>query len=393
MVLLNFIKYLLGYVKITVSGGFPERFLNLVARDGVGLWGISRKSGVLSVHVRAKNFKKLQAPAHKAGVKIHIVNKKGIPFRLYRYRTRKGIALGVVLFLALLFVLSSFIWTIDVSGNKTIPKSTIIDTLDELGFHVGTFKVGLDYKRIENDAIIKLPQLAWLAINVEGSRVEIEVKERVMPPEIVAKDRPCNIKATRAGQIMSIEVYDGAAAVKKGDTVMDGQLIVNGIMEDKNGDSKMVHASAKIIARTIRTKVVTIPFKNQITTRTGKKIDKNQIILLGIQLNLYFNSGNLYPKYDKIVKENTIQVGGIYLPLTIITNEFHEKTTKKVTYTESQAKDVAGKELDQYEKTDLSGLNIVDRQVKTEVNQDGVKMTANYSCDEDIGIEEELHVN
>jgi similar to stage IV sporulation protein len=393
MILLNIIKYILGYVRLSVSGGFSERFLNLAARDGVGLWGISRKFGVLYVYTLAKGFKKLHSASRKSGVKLHIISKKGIPFKLRRYRKRKGIGLGIVLFLVLLFVLSSFIWTIDVSGNKTLSKSDIIDTLDELGLHIGTLKMGLDYKKIENQAIMKLPQLSWLAINVEGSRVDIEVKERTMPPEIVPKDHPCNIKAIRAGQIVNIEVYDGAATIKKGDTVVEGQMIVNGIVEDKNGASKLVHATAKVIARTLRKKEVTIPFKNEINTLTGKKINKNEIILLGIHINLYFNSGNLYPKYDKIVKENNMHIGGISLPLTIITNEYHEKVVKKVTYSEEQAKDEATKELAKYEETDLSGIKIIDRQVKTDVTAVGVKMTAEYICEEEIGIEEELKVN
>ena len=393
MILLNFIKFILGYVRLSVSGGFPERFLNLVTRDGIGLWNITRKSGVLYVCVRAKKFKKLRGAAHKSGVKLHIISKKGIPFRLHRYHKRKGIGFGIVLFLVLLLVLSSFIWTVDVSGNKTLSKADIVDTLDELGLHVGTLKMGLDYKKLENEAIMKLPQLSWIAINVEGSRVEIEVKERVMPPEIVPRDHPCNIKAIRAGQIVDIEAYDGTAMVKKGDTVVEGQMIVNGIVEDKNGASKLVHATAKVIARTIRKKVVMIPFKNQTTSLTGKKIDKNAIILLGIHINLYFNSGNPYPKYDKIVKENNINVGGISLPLSIITNEYHEKITKQVIYTQAQAKDIAAKELAKYEETDLSGIKIVDKKVKTDVLATGVQLTAEYSCEEEIGIEEGILIN
>ena len=393
MSLLNIIKYILGYVRVSVSGGFAERFLNLATRDGIGLWNISRKSGILYVCVRAKKFKKLRGAARKSGVKLHIISRKGLPFRLHRYHKRKGIAVGIVLFLALLFVLSSFIWTVDVSGNKSLSKADIVDTLDELGLHVGTLKMGLNYKKLENEAIMKLPQLSWIAINVQGSRIEIEVKERTMPPEIVPKDHPCNIKATRAGQIVRIEAYDGTAMVKKGDTVVDGQILVNGIIEDKNGASKLVHASATVIARTIRKKVIIIPFKNQITSLTGKKIDKNAIILLGIHINLYFYSGNLYPKYDKIVKENNISVGGISLPLTIITNEYHEKITKQVIYTQAQAKAEATKALAKYEATDLSGIKIVDKQIKTDVLATGVQLTADYSCEEEIGIEEGILIN
>lgn len=78
-------KFVRGSVEISVSGEQLERFLNLCRARGIHLENI-RHTGEkkLTAVLAIADFKKL-APIHsKTHVRIHILEKRGLPFFLYR---------------------------------------------------------------------------------------------------------------------------------------------------------------------------------------------------------------------------------------------------------------------------------------------------------------------
>ncbi len=44
MFIVRLFRWLCGYVEFEVTGNFVERFLNLAMRDGVNIWGLSRRT-------------------------------------------------------------------------------------------------------------------------------------------------------------------------------------------------------------------------------------------------------------------------------------------------------------------------------------------------------------
>ena len=96
---------------------------------------------------------------------------------------------------------------------------------------------------------IRFAEIAWITVNVEGSRVTAILEEAVPPPAVVEDGIPTNLIAGETGFITRVEVQNGNAVVKPGDSVLAGDLLVSGIMDNKMGESRLAHARGRVYAQ------------------------------------------------------------------------------------------------------------------------------------------------
>ena len=72
--LLKIIRFLRGSVDFTASGKFPERFMNITAKNGVNLWNPVPKKNAISASMYLSDYKKIRILARKSRVKTRITN-------------------------------------------------------------------------------------------------------------------------------------------------------------------------------------------------------------------------------------------------------------------------------------------------------------------------------
>ena len=112
--LLKIIRYIKGYIRIRITGYSTERFLNACSHKGVVLWGLTPVNRAYEMNIQAKGFRQLKPIIRKTGTKVVIVGRFGLPFFLHKNRKRKLFFAGALLSLALVFLLSRYIWNIDI---------------------------------------------------------------------------------------------------------------------------------------------------------------------------------------------------------------------------------------------------------------------------------------
>ena len=84
------LKYILGYVKITVEGYYIERFINICTTSKILIWNLKREKGIkLHLNIGIEDYYKAVKIAKKLKCKIKIEKKRGLPFIINRYRKRK----------------------------------------------------------------------------------------------------------------------------------------------------------------------------------------------------------------------------------------------------------------------------------------------------------------
>lgn len=388
MFFIRFLRFFLGTVRFTAKGGFPERFLNAAASAGLNLWGIRRGEDNLTACVRARDFDKLQSAAKKAHLTLVSEKKKGLPFYLFRYRRRVGAYVGLVVFLAAVAFFSCFVWTVDVSGTES---QQLLNTLDGLGLRPGVFRLTLNLRDIEQKALLKLPDVAWLSINMKGSRAYVQYKERKYPPELVPYDKPCNVKASETGQITKLETYEGMALVRKGDAVKKGDVIASGIIEEKSGALRIVHARAKAIAVTSHELSAVSGYTETARKLTGQNTARKQLILFGLRVPLYWSAprGN----YITTVSEKDLSINGMKLAFGLKTISYKGYTTQKIKLNAQQAEQKARDSIAAKEKIEFSTVKILKRTYKVIKNADAVTVICGYSCEENIAYEEEFKIS
>ena len=94
------------------------------------------------------------------------------------------------------------------------------------GLKVGAAKADIVTADITHHLLSQIPELAWVGIRLEGTRVVLEVAER----EIVLQDQnlPGDVVAAKSGLIEQIIPLVGLPLVKEGDTVVAGQVLISG---------------------------------------------------------------------------------------------------------------------------------------------------------------------
>ena len=263
--------YLNGFVNIHVEGYFIERFINMCRIQKIYLWNIAKKNDIyLTVNIGLKDFKKIRKIAKKTKCKVGIDRKKGVPFFLHKYKKRKFFLAMFLIIILALFILSKFIWNIEINiTGDDLTEDEILSSLNENGLYIGESKRDIDIKEIVNNIRLARSDIAWIGIELKGTNAIVEVVEAEEKPEIIAQDEYCNIVSDKEGKIVKINANTGTAMVKPGDVVKEGTLLIGGWMEGKYTGTRFVRATGEIEAVVWYTEKETVNFKETKVEKTG----------------------------------------------------------------------------------------------------------------------------
>ncbi|MCL2702993.1 MAG: sporulation protein YqfD [Defluviitaleaceae bacterium] len=325
---LRLYNFLRGYVTVAVSGFAVARFINLAAHKNIYLWNVREKDGRTFLCVSVKGFRLMRQPAKKSGCKLKIVKKTGLPFILYRYRKRKVLALGLLLFIGLMVYLTSFLWLVTVSGNNLLETPALLGKLRELGVAAGLTKSGLNVREIEEELMAGFPNIAFANLRVKGTRAQLSIVETIQRKDFVDKSAPCDVVAAKDGLIHEIATDAGRPLVRPGDVVQAGDVLVSGELkagaDDTGYQSYFVHASSKVTAKLFYEYVFDVPLTYIIKSFTGN-VKRNYGIILFNQKIYLEKSPSPFTNYDVKAEENRFNFGPDYpLPAAYFTDTFRE---------------------------------------------------------------------
>ncbi len=312
MLIIRFIRFLLGYVSFSAEGGFAERFVNLCTNRHIPLWNMKKVGNVLYGDTTAEGYKAIRQPAHRSGVKLKLENKRGLPFFLNKNAARKGIVIGFLLSMFIVFMLSTMVWSISVEGNKDLTEAEVLEAFSELGVRRGVFAKSIRASDVAEKAVKLLPELLWASVNVRGSRVEIVVCERTDAP-VFPDGTPCNIIAAEDGVIVAIQAEIGKQAVSAGDAVVRGDLLISGVTQNLDMSETLKPARGNVIAevkRSIKADCSGMSFYTQSELRT-----RYSLYFFGLVIPLDFRTGEA--NYHR--SESFLSNGRITLPVGLVT--------------------------------------------------------------------------
>ncbi|MDK2902158.1 MAG: hypothetical protein PWQ93_77 [Clostridiales bacterium] len=322
--------YIFGYVIIKVEGMSLEKFINLCLQRGIHLWDVKRQSySILKARISIRGLKQLISISYITHCRIEILSKRGLPFLFSRLKHRYMFIAGFILFFVIIYILSSFIWTVEINGNARISGQRILDELADSGLKPGIRREDLSINDIENDMLIKMPELSWIGIELKGTKAIVRIVEAVMPPERIDIDQPCDVVASKDGVISKITVMQGQAVVKVGQTVKKSQLLITGVIEKEGVDTRYVHAMGEVLARRWYEGHAEAPTVSVRKRRTGNMMSKRCIIIGERKINIS-DPDITYSSYDKIEVVN-ISLDKIGIPAKMITEEYYETIEETTT--------------------------------------------------------------
>lgn len=389
MYLLRLWNWLLGFIEISASDGFRSIFIESLKEMKVDMWHISLKGDEMFLRVSCSKMKEIYKAAKKSGMKIKVTKKCGLPFLVYKNRSRVGIPIGIMLFTVIMFALSGYVWNISFElGDSTVSEEVLSETLSELGLKVGSKISDIDFYMLQNDCLLRLDTINWIGISREGTKVTVRVKDKTEKPELYTDETPCSVRATRDGQILTVLPYEGRSLVKAGATVKKGDVIVSGIDITNYGEIRMTHAKADVAARTYYTEEFFVPFKIEKKVRNGENESVKSLFFFGKTIKFPINSRNYGEEYDIIYSTDYIEILGVTLPIGIITQTYEKCKIITVERNEEELKKTAEEEIRKKEEEIFANKVIDERKVSGKRTENGYEITVKYKCIEDIGFEE-----
>ena len=379
-----------GYVTVNIEGFFIERFLNICRNKNIVLQDLRRENNTyIKVKILKSDFKEIRHIAKATKCKIKIEKKSGIPFFVNKYRKRKIFAVAVLVIAIFIFILTKFIWNIEVYGNENISTEEITNLVKDYGIEIGKLKFNINTDKISNSIRLNREDLSWIGIKIQGTNVIITVEEAIKAPEIIDKNEMCNIVAKKDAIISKIVVQSGTARVAVGDEVKKGDLLVEGIMEGELLGPREVHAEANIYGKNIFEKEKKEEFIQNMKVETGKKEEKNEICINKFKIN--FNKGvSKFKNYDTISSNQKVKFfSNFYLPIEIKKTIYKEITNEVKTYSEEELKEKIKKELEEEMELEYEISKYNQKNVKvtdySNLDANGLKLKLVYEVQEEIG--------
>ncbi|SHI88434.1 sporulation protein YqfD [Lutispora thermophila] len=345
MFILRLWNYFCGYAIIIVKGIRIERFINLAVVNGIYLWDIEKIDyTTIKAKINIKDFFKLRSIVRKTDSNIQIIEKCGMPFKIKIMKRRKWFFLGLGALLVFIYILSSYIWMIEIEGLARIDEQAIIDNLSLEGLKVGAKKNKINKREIENRMLIRMPDLTWMGIQIKGTKAFITVVEKKPEPQLIDRDEPCDIIASKDGVIDKILVLNGDGMVKDGDTVKKGQILVSGTIIRDNISERYVHSMAEVHARTWYEDVEEIPYRQIKYKKTGRTFRTYSMEIINRKLER--NKKIPFENYNKSSREIYLFNFGSYVfPIKLIITRYEELVSVTKIIDEEEAKAICEKRL------------------------------------------------
>ena len=364
-IVLKVIKFFRGYLYVCLTGYSPERFFNLCGNAGIVLWNIEPDGEAYHFCISLQAFHRLRPMLKKSGTRIRIEKRVGLPFLSFRYRHHRFFLVGLAALFVVLFIMSRFIWMVDVSGNSRYSTQVLTDYLQQAGIGYGTPKSNIDCEETELLLRNHFPDIIWVSVRMAGTRLYLEVQEQLLGAEaeqLETQTGATDLLAGVSGTVESIVVRRGTPLVQKGDAVEIGTPLVSGMLElqDDSGETaayEYCNADADVYIRTTLSIEITFPLEKTVYQKTGKRrfgivfvLGNRQISFFERQTKGFFVHSSY--QYLCIGKD-------FYLPVQVIWREKESYTVEKVPYSKTEIKALAEEKLTDYcKKLEEKGIQI-----------------------------------
>ena len=388
---MSFPLFLFGYRRIETDHSNAAALLDLCLRANLTLSGFETSAdGKIRFRVGLLAGGRLMRACRQEGIPVKS-KAGGVPLFLFGLRHRIGLLIGALFGIFLLFFSQKFVWSVRISGNERLTAGTVRQTLAAEGLEIGSYLPGLDLSRIETQTLLHAPDLSWIAVYIDGTVAEVQVMERAAVPE--QNTAPANLVAARDGQIVELELYRGNAAVKVGDPVLAGDLLVSGLYDSQTVGYRYTRAAGRVFARTERTFRIEIPLSYEEKVYEKPIRGEAQLRFFKFSLIFFKNSRKEY-NYCDIIETTTGKdwLGLHDLPVTLSQTVYLPYTLQSVSRSAEEALDQAYRELEEQLSLLSPDILLLEKHIRTEIGENSLILECELTCVENIAVQKDFEV-
>ena len=307
-----------------------------------------------------------------------------------------GAVLGAVIFFALLWISTLFLWRIEIVGAERLDEGELREKLSSLGVDAGARLSDVDAFAVGNALLVSCPELSWASLGIKGTTATLTVRETVEHEATPQNGTPLLV-ASEGGVIQSVLVYSGAAAVKAGSVVKAGDVLINGIISGSGlqytdePPLRLEKAEGSVTALVERTLSVFVPYSESCSEilSGGREFKRKRIDIFGGG----FCIGDREPadgEYSVSENKTQVTVFGAVLPFTVsetVWNELYVQVSERSAEdAEAYARECAYTRMCE----ELGGAELISAEYTVSHGEDGCTVTAVYKCITEIAVSADI---
>ena len=306
---LDFILF--GYRIIYAEDGYTHRLATHLYR--LAITSTELDGGFA---IREADYKRFSEYA-KGRIRYTSSELLGIPGKLKKKPYILVMILSLFIGFLLTYPLTTLVWDLRVSSDEYIEEERVISALREVGFGEGSSWHTFDKEHIEAELLAKMPEIAWISINRSGTvaYVELRIKKGDEAPPTTSYE-VSNIIAAKDGVIDEIIVESGVAMVAVGDVVRAGDILISGVIETEYG-TILTEARGSVSAHHLEKIEMDVKREERLTEYDVSRVGAAKVTILGFNINIFKNYGNLDSGYDIIEETERLTLFGKRLPLSL----------------------------------------------------------------------------
>ena len=370
-------------IRINAKGKQLNRFINAIHLHRIDCRGQYCRGEIFHCDIYRRDLKDVQDIAKNCGIELKAAEYDSLFARLFRYRRRFGLVIGILLAFTAALYFSQVVVTIEIEGNSVVSDEVILSALEELDIKAGTPVCKIDIPYCENKLRLMIDDVAWAGIRRTGSRLVVQVTEVEHVPKMLRDRVPCNIVANRSAEISSVLVRSGQLKHIVGDYVPKGTILISGVDETENGRTFVHHAMGDIRGIYEEKVSFSAPFHAEEALPTGKTDTQHTLRLFSLDIPLYFGKSSSSAASE--TKEKNAVIFGHELPLGIKTRTVSETAVTEKDYTEEELTEKLMERVYLYENNFLgSGTEILSRTITSEESDDTLTLSVAYKLEGSI---------
>lgn len=324
-------------VEFTASGGQWERLITLCGRQGIPLYRVQPTPEGFSASLPARSYLLVSRLARRCGVRLRAGRRKGVYFRLRRYRGRWGLLLAPLVFAAAVHLLGQGVWSIRYDGLDAAACRQVEQMLYSMDICEGAVLTQEKLRAAEKQIMDSDDGFGWVSLNFEKGRLVVEASPALQKPAIESNE-PVDLVAAADGIVLELNVQEGFAAKGVGQTVAAGDVLVSAYKPDPYEEPVASHAKGLVVAAVKKTYQCVQPSTYETETLTGGIESSYRLRLFGRTLEL---GPQLPESGDVRVTHRPLTVLGFALPATVEERYVPQRQTRQFHLTPDGARQYA----------------------------------------------------
>lgn len=348
-----------GKILVEIKILNTEKLLNLFWTKNIRVYKVKKRDfATLILEIDYLNYAEVKELVESLGGRINIIKSAGFVFFLGNLKKKLSLVVGGLMFLCIIYYLSTYIWAIEVDVQQNIPPFEIRKQLNSIGIKPGIAKSSIDVKEIEKQLENMSSEILWLRVRIEGSTLKVVIEEKINPPQEQNYEYG-NLVATMEGEVQRVYTFSGRAKVKSGQLVKSGDIVIEGI-DGSEGGEYILPPRGIVIANTFYEKSMNVKVKGTTLERSGEKDSDIYINIFGKKIYLK-KAIKDFEHYDKI------EVSGKIFNKVL----YYERVEKDISLSEDEVIENAVNDLEKSLLNELSrDAKIVDKLVDKEMKDE-----------------------